>query len=407
MSKIKVIKTGKDYEEALKLVKTLMSRDPDPNSEEGEQLSLLGALIEDYETRVFPETLPNPIDAIKFRMEQAGLKPADLVPYIGSRSRVSEILSGKRQLTLEMVRALESGLGIPAKVLIQKSDQDLESQYQHWDNSLVRTMEERGYFGNMSLKKYSKVELLKNFFSELGIITKAQPAALLRKANYRSSPRTDKNALSAWMIRVLQKAKKIKVPLRYQPGMIDLAFMQNFVKLSVQENSPVLAQEYLIKYGIKLVIEPHFPKTHLDGAAILTEKDNPVIGLTLRYDRLDNFWFTLMHELAHVVLHYNQDIELFYDELENVKGFDIGPKEKEADRLASETLVPSNKWEISPAKLVPSSIAANSLAKELGIHIAIVAGKIRYEGGKWAYLNTIIGQAKVQKYFPNEKWGKK
>ena len=403
MSKIKVIKTEQDYREALKLLEELISHDPDPESEEGEQLSLLGTLIQDYEERILPETLPDPIEAIKFRMEQAGLKPADLIPYIGSRSRVSEILSSKRQLTLEMVRALESGLGIPAKVLIQEYNQDLEAQYQHWDTSLVRNMETRGYFGDMSLEKYDKVELLKSFFSILG--TKAQPAALLRKANYRS-PRTDKNALSAWMIRVLQKAERIKVPTKYKHGVIDLAFMQNFVKLSVQENGPVLAKEHLKKYGIIMVIEPHLPKTKLDGAAILTEKDNPVIGLTLRYDRLDNFWFTLIHELAHIVLHYNQDIELFYDEFDDVKGFNIGAKEEEADRLTSEALVPSDKWEISPAKLVPSSIAANSLAKELGVHVAIVAGKIRHEGGKWTYLNSIIGQAKVRKFFPDEKWNK-
>lgn len=404
MSKIKVIKTEQDYQEALKLVEELISHDPDPDSAEGEQLNILGTLIQDYEARAFPAALPNPIEALKFRMEQAGLKPADLIPYIGSRSRVSEILSGKRQLTLEMVRALESGLGIPAKVLIQKYVQDLEAQYQRWDTNLVRIMEARGYFGSMSLKKHGKVELLKSFFSILG--TNAQPAALLRKANYRS-PRTDKNALSAWMIRVLQKAKKIKVSTKYKHGVIDLAFMQNFVKLSVQKDGPVLAKEHLKKCGIKLVIEPHLPKTKLDGAAILTGKDNPVIGLTLRYDRLDNFWFTLIHELAHIVLHYNQDIELFYDEFDDVKGFDIGAKEEEADRLTSEVLVPSDKWEISPAKLVPSSIAANSLAKELGVHVAIIAGKIRHEGGKWAYLNSIIGQAKVHKYFPDEKWNRK
>ena len=110
MNKIKIIKTERDYEEALKLVEYLIIRDPEPDSTEGEQLSLLSALIQDYEARVFPEILPDPIEAIKFRMEQANLKPADLIPYIGSRSRVSEILSGKRQLTLDMVRALSDGL---------------------------------------------------------------------------------------------------------------------------------------------------------------------------------------------------------------------------------------------------------------------------------------------------------
>lgn len=401
MSKIKVIKTEQDYSEALEMIEELMSYDPDPNSEEGEQISLLSMLIQDYESKTIPGTPPDPIEAIKFRMEQADLKPADLIPYIGSRSRVSEILSGKRKLTLEMVRALEIGLGIPAKVLIKEYEQDSELQYSHWDTSLVRVMSKRGYFGDISSKKSDKVELLKYYFSTLE--PQIQPAVLLRRANYRS-PRTDKNALSAWLVRILQKAKTIKAPTKYKHGVINLDFMQNFVKLSVKEDGPLLAKDCLMEHGIKLVIEPHLPKTKLDGAAILKEEDNPVIGLTLRYDRLDNFWFTLMHELSHIALHYNSDIELFYDELDDVKGFDIGAIEKEADLLASEALVPSDKWEISPAKLVPSSIAATSLAKELGVHVAIIAGKIRHEGGKWTYLNNIINQAKIRQHFPEEMW---
>ncbi len=182
--------------------------------------------------------------------------------------------------------------------------------------------------------------------------------------------------------------------------------MQKLAKLSLEEDSPVVVQAYLKKHGIILVVEPHFVKTRLDGAALLMNKDNPVIGLTIRHDRLDNFWFTLMHELAHVALHYNQGVHLFYDELEDVKGMDFGAKEKEADKLASEALVPASKWEVSPARLIPSSMAAESLAKELGVHIAIVAGKIRHEGGKYFYLNNIVGQAKVRQYFPKEKWDK-
>ncbi len=233
-----------------------------------------------------------------------------------------------------------------------------------------------------------------------------QPIALFRKTNYRIAPRTDKNALTAWTMRVLQKAKEIKISSKYKHGIINLEFMQNLVKLSVKNDSPLFVKKYLEKYGIKLVIEPPLPKTHLDGVVILSEKDNPIIGLTIRYDRLDNFWFTLMHELAHIALHYNQDVHLFYDELEEMKGSDIASNEKEADLLAGESLVPSDKWEISPAKLMPSSIAASSLAKELGIHVAIIAGKIRHEGDKWIYLNNIINNNKVRHLFPKEKWDK-
>jgi len=404
MSKIKVIKTKKDYEDALKLVEVLMSHDPDPDSEEGEQLSLLSTLIEDYETKVFPETLPNPIDAIKYRMEQVGLKPADLIPYIGSRSRVSEILSGKRQLTLEMIRALEAGLGIPAKVLIKKQELDENPDYQNWDNRLVAEMEARGYFGSYSIKKHNKDELLKNFFAPIG--SPAQIVGMLRKSNYRSSPLTDKRALSAWAACVLKKANKIRVSEKYRHGFVNSTFMQELAKLSVKGNGPVLAQELLKKGGIKLVIEPHFPKTYLDGATILINKDNPVIGLTLRYDRLDNFWFTMIHELAHIALHYDSGINLFYDEIEGIKTIDIDEKERDADALAEETLLPKAKWEISPARLIPSFMAANSLANELGVHVAIIAGQIRHKGNKYIYLNKIVNGAKIRKYFPHEKWNK-
>lgn len=403
MSKIKFIKTESDYKEALELIRVLLSHDPDPSSDEGEQLSLLSALIQDYESRSVPESLPSPIDAIKFRMEQMDLKPADLVPYIGSRSRVSEILSGKRSLTLDMVRSLEAGLGIPAKILIRKPEMEDNSEYQGWDNSLVAEMESRGYFGDKSTNEYSKLDLLKDFFSSIN----AQPqlAMMLRKSSYRSSPLTDKRALVAWSNRVMQKAKQVKITKKYKEGTIDLNFMQEFIKLSSKEDGVLLAQKHLKDVGIILVVEPHFQKTYLDGAAILVNKVNPIIGLTLRYDRLDNFWFTLMHELSHISLHYNQDVSLYYDELDNNQ-VGIDEKEKEADALAEESILPKAKWEVSPARLIPSSMAANSLAKELDVHVAVIAGQIRHKGNKYIYLNKVINGAKVRDNFTNEKWNK-
>jgi HTH-type transcriptional regulator/antitoxin HigA len=403
MSKIKVIRTEQDYQEALKLVEGLISRDPDPNSAEGERLSILSTLIQDYEARSFPAALPNPIEALKFRMEQAGLRPVDLIPYIGSRSRVSEILSGKRQLTIDMVRALSEGLGIPAKVLIQETGQDPESKYQRWDIRIVKLMEGRGYFGNMSLDRYDKAELLREFF--LSLETKTQPAALLRRTSYRSLLRTDRDILSAWMIRVMKRAKEIKMPVIYKPGVINLAFMRDFVKLSTQDKSPLLAQGYLKRVGIKLIVEPHLPKTYLDGATIFAEKDNPVIGMTIRHDRLDNFWFTLLHELSHVARHYGQDFDIFFDEKlqeENGIEFSAKDKEKEADEWAEEAILPKDKWEISPAKIIPSPMAAQSLANELGIDIAVVAGIIRFKHANYYYLHKIINdeRTRVRHLFP-------
>ena len=85
---------------------------------------------------------------------------------------------------------------------------------------------------------------------------------------------------------------------------------------------------------------------------------------------------------------------------------DIDKKEQEADALAEESLLPRTKWEVSPARLIPSSMAANSLAKEVGVHVAIIAGQIRHKGNKYIYLNKIVNESKVRGCFPEQKWNK-
>jgi len=119
--KPKVIKTESDYAAVLARIGQLM--DARRNTPQGDELELLSLLVHDYEEKVFPMDKPDPIEAIRFRMEQQGLKPTDLVPFLGSRSRVSEVLSGRRNLTLKMIRALVGGLGIPAEVLLGQSGQ--------------------------------------------------------------------------------------------------------------------------------------------------------------------------------------------------------------------------------------------------------------------------------------------
>jgi HTH-type transcriptional regulator/antitoxin HigA len=398
MTDIKIIKTKADYDEALKLIEELVDRDPAVGSADADRLTLLTALVRDYESKTFPEHLPDPIDAIKFRMEQAGLKPADLVPFIGPAGRVSEILSGKRQLTLEMVRALSSGLGIPAKVLIQKPAEGVQSQ--NWDTALVKTMAQRGYFGSKTLKTNTKAELIDSFLGTFGGL---QPAALYRKTVFRVAPRTDKNALLAWRLRVLQRAADVSVTTEYQKTSTP-AFLQEVVRLSTDPQGPLRAVSHLAEQGIKLVIEPHLPKTHLDGATILTDKAHPIIGLTLRHDRPDNFWFTLIHELAHIALHYESGMEAFYDEeLQASNVIEVDAAERAADALAEETILPNSKWEISAAKYTPSPMAAESLARELGVQAAVIAGMIRFKHQNYYYLNKLVNNENlgIRKYFPD------
>jgi HTH-type transcriptional regulator / antitoxin HigA len=112
------IRTEKDYRAALRVVSALVDQDPSPDTPEGDRLDVLSTLIEAYERRHHPIDLPDPVEAIKFRMDQAGLTIKDLEPMIGQPNRVYEVLNHKRPLTLRMIRNLNKGLGISAQVLI-------------------------------------------------------------------------------------------------------------------------------------------------------------------------------------------------------------------------------------------------------------------------------------------------
>lgn len=115
---IKPIRTEEDYKATLKEVAALMESDPALGTPDGDRLDVLVTLVEAFEARHYAIDLPDPIEAIKFRMEQQGLKPKDLEPMIGRINRVYEILNRKRPLTMGMVRKLHAGLGISAECLI-------------------------------------------------------------------------------------------------------------------------------------------------------------------------------------------------------------------------------------------------------------------------------------------------
>lgn len=118
MSDIRPIRTEADYHAMLAQVSALIDADPAPDTPEGERLEVLGLLVQAWERTHYPLPAPSPIEAIRFVMEQRGLTAKDMTPYIGQQNRVYEVLSGKRPLTLNMIRRLATGLGIDAGVLV-------------------------------------------------------------------------------------------------------------------------------------------------------------------------------------------------------------------------------------------------------------------------------------------------
>ena len=401
---IKVIKNEKEHETALAEISSLIDRDPDPGTPEADRLELLMLLAENFESEAFPKRVPEPLEAIRFRMEQQDLKQKDLVPYIGSPSKVSEVMSGKRPLTLSMMRALHSHLAIPAAVLLHggKALEEADTDTVPWTRFPLKEMVARGWISSSIQREPER--LLGSFFSQIG--SPMEIAALLKRTETTRTARSmDPFALAAWKARIVNRATDDVPKVPYKPDSVDLKFMREVAQLSWAESGPRLAQEFLRTHGIPLIIEPHLSHTHLDGAAIMQGLDRPIIGMTIRHDRIDNFWFCLMHELAHISLHYGQGITHFFDNLDLKESTD--PRELAADRLAGEALIPKEEWNRSPAKSLRSPEAAQHLARKLRIHPAIIAGRMRREAGSYKILNQLIGQGKVRLCFPEVNWSLK
>jgi HTH-type transcriptional regulator/antitoxin HigA len=387
---VRVIESESDYEVAIEQMAELMASDPIAGSGEERLLKTLAILVRDYESHRYPLSPPDPIEAIRFRMEQQGLAPKDLVPYFGSRSRVSEVLAGKRPLTLSMIRNLHRGLGIPATSLLgerSKTDElDLE-----WSRVPFSEMKKRGWVDRLPRNASDARHLFETWMGPL----RAGELAPLYRRHVRSARAVDHEKLAVWTTQVAKKALAQPPSGTFDPSWSP-EFLRDVARVSVFKNGPSLVREFLEQHGIALIVEPAL-SPWLDGAAMMC-RDIPVIALTIRHDRLDNFWFVVMHELVHLFKHLDSDATSFYDDLDSDAQAD--PREIEADKLAGDILIPPDEWRTSPASRLRSADAAHHLAQRLRIHPAIVAGRIRKTYKDYRVLSGLVGQGEVRKQFP-------
>jgi len=400
----KVIKTEADYQAALKQVEILW--DAAPGTSDADQAELLTLLIEKYEKENYPIEAPDAVSAIKFRMEQAGLTRNDMIPYIGSKGRVSEILSGKRELSLAMIRKLHKELGIPAEVLLQKKEIPAEAlAHVQWDRFPLGAMVKRKWFPCFAGRANDLLEQAEELIGPM-VFPNGQDCRkqkLAARQNVRKGSTADDYALWAWQGRVLRLAAETNTN-DYDSKAMTPEFIKNIAKLSILDDGPVQAGRVLAKNGVALVILNSLSGTHLDGAAMMSLSGKPVVAVTLRHDRLDNFWFTLAHELAHVVLHLTKDTtECFLDDLESK--VPKNQKEKEADTLATESLIPPREWTAANGPHMIADDQVRVLALRVHIHPAIVAGRIRFEKNTYVLFSHLVGQRLLRKHFPAYQTG--
>ncbi|PWB82166.1 MAG: hypothetical protein C3F08_00355 [Candidatus Methylomirabilota bacterium] len=398
-----VIKNDAQYRESMARIEELAAVDPVPSSREGAELELLALLVEDYERKRYVFERPDPVEAVQFRMLEQDLRQADLVPYFGSRSRVSEFLSRQRPLTVNMIRDLSNGLGISADILVQETvTPALEAKERvsaeiDWTKFPVKEMVSRGWIAvdkrrSSATKAYEAVRV----FVERAL-GDAQPGVLARRTIKGDAFSWDAiYALTAWQARVLEKAgrSREKSQARFSYDKINEAFFRDLIALSRFDNGPSRAIEFLDCAGIALVVEEHLAKTKLDGAAMLSSSGMPVIGLTLRFDRIDNFWFTLIHELVHVWKHLSNPGDVFLDRLVDKESTE--KLEKEANRYARDLLIPRPAWKSASVRQMPTKGGIVAFAEEIGIHPAIVAGRIQKESGNYAVFADMVGKGKVR-----------
>lgn len=393
----RIIKNEAQYRDYLSEVERLVSVDPMLESPDGARLELLAKLVEDYEKERFSIPKLDPVDAIVFRMEEKGLRQKDIAAYLGGKNRASEILARKRALTLPMIKSLNKHLGIPLELLIQDKEPEPEAE-EEIDGSKV-PMEElvrRGWID----AKVSVSELLKRFESPLG-----SPVRLRNTKTFGSNRQTNITSVWLWLSRIRERADSHpEVAKRFNASALNEDFIRYVTRLSYMSNGPRLAKECLEEYGISLIVEPHLPKTHIDGAAMLGRFGTPVIGLTARLDRIDNFWFTLTHELIHAWKHLDSEERRTIAD-ENIERPDDNEDiENEANYLAREILIPTGEWRRSEVFLSPSQQTIRDFARTQQIHPAIVAGRIRFERQDYSKFSRLVGLRKVRRAFPEVQW---
>lgn len=204
-------------------------------------------------------------------------------------------------------------------------------------------------------------------------------------------------ALLAWQARVLERSRELIARGEIAEFAHDDRWLADLVGLTKRDDGPRRAKDLLAANGIALMIEEHLPESYLDGAAMLGEAGVPVVGLTLRHDRRDNFWFVLMHELGHVFLHLFEGQRFDFFDDESAGGTD--KIEAEADKFALETLIPSVLWDQCLSRFALSEEAVLIDAEALGIDPGIIAGRIRKERANYTILGDLVGQGQVRSQF--------
>lgn len=324
----------------------------------------------------------------------------DLKPQQIQRYEASEYMGA----SLGRLIAIARVLGVKTSEEFEHSQQVTGSMIEWhdateivWSKLPYREMIRRKWF--RVLRHENPIDKVREYF-----LRSAGPqfATAYHRKKIRGSTVPNGYALLAWQARVLERVRELESQLRLQTFVFDDRWLPDLVRLTQRTDGAMRAGQLLAEHGIALVIERHLPGSYLDGAAMLSDSDRPIIGLTLRYDRLDNFWFVLFHEIGHIFLHLLTGVRYdFFDEDSDVCSDTI---EQEADQFALNTLISEKAWDKCISRFALSRKSVCIDAEALNIDPSIIAGRIRKERNDYTILSDLVGNGLVRSQFETQEY---
>lgn len=334
-------------------------------------------------------------DFLKEEMDARGWNQADLAKIIGRSDRdVHALISGKLALRPETATLLGDAFGTAPEYWM-----NLDTAYRAWKTSRdarnavsrkgqlyelapVREMQKRGW-----IPVTEDIDVLERhvfeFFRVDGRDSLRSRLPFAARAGVEVP--TDNAAVRAWVARARNLAASVMVTRRFS----DASFADCLARLRLLLTEPIEARHVprvLAEHGIRLVVVEHLPKSRIDGACLWLDGNSPVVALSMRYERMDWFWFTLLHELKHVAARDGQDVGAIADD--NLVGKDAQDSktkpehEQAADRFAADFLVPHGEMENFAARVRPlfSKDRIRSFAKRMSVHPSLVVGQLQFRG---------------------------
>lgn len=242
----------------------------------------------------------------------------------------------------------------------------------------------------LSREKDRYIEIY-NLFSK-SVKNSATP--LFRAGNLAESNRRN-SLIFTWQSLINRQVSHMQNLPSYNGG-INKEIISEIVKTSPKVYNLSKIKDVLADKGVALIIEQSLPGLGVDGLVYRNKNGNPIVALSLRYDRLDNFWFTLTHELSHIALHYDLLEQPIVEDFDIPHGFNINDIEEEANYLASESIIKNSIWRRCEFRRKQTEESLNALAQEQSVHPALLAGKLRRELGNYEIFSKLINSYSVR-----------